>query len=462
MRLDFRSTLSSLAAFGLVAGCSTIQDKPSPVHGNPVCGTADNLIIRPDIDCEHLLSDEQAGLTRFDTFPDGKEYYIPRDGQNPIGPLISAENFVTANFGENTLETVLSFDPGTDDFPAGALIIEAKERFELQSVIPSFGNAGYDVTRRNALRLIVLTGAYDVPVLEGSESALGTLPVEDTAAGAHGDDGLSGATERDPAQTERDLQHVTRIENGPEIVAQDILRRYEQNEAPLLIVAVGTLTDLYKILQSVEEQNPAALSKIQGVSIMGGGIDTNGWHANYGDGNTEWNFGHDGLAASLALDLLEKYKIPTIIVPLDVTHTTGVREDHEGKWLFEQADIKQNDIAYFISQMYAAQEWDYDRSVNMYGFGAPNATRFMHDQNAVTILTNPELYEGTRVSVTIKPEEPYQGMMQVTPDPEGTVFVALRADVPEVLALWQNKIAGMQRCPDTCYRRDNDPRPNGP
>ncbi|MEM6780620.1 MAG: nucleoside hydrolase [Pseudomonadota bacterium] len=398
------------------------------------------------IDVKFLKSPEQAALLAFHDVG-GDSLYVPRDGQDPIGPVVSAESFITENFGSGQRDTFFLCDPGTDDWMAGVLALSDRDNFRIDTIVPSFGNVPLRVTFNNARKLVALTGEFDVHVASGADRPLvGSMP-EDASA-EHGEDGLGGASHK--LADSLIFQNMSQVQSsqgdGQERLKQTLIDRAESSGAPITILNTGSMTDLCVVLEQLAEENPKALSKIQGISLMGGGIDTGRWHTNITD-HAEFNFFQDPIAAKRAFELIEEHNIPTLVVPLEVTHTTGVRENHEGAWLKQQAVEKHNPVAAFTAEMYSAGGFDVERSHDFFKFPADKTTRFMHDPNVVTAIQKPKLYSGVYASIDIVTEGEEAGRMLLKPKIDGPIFVALKADAPQVLMDWQSRIANYRGAP---------------
>ncbi len=310
-------------------------------------------------------------------------------------------------------------------------------------MIASFGNVGPDKVAKNARLLLALTGS-NAELYRGRRSAMDGVERE-SAAGEHGEDGLGGAKPRNLNELQSKMKEIEgrTKENGAHLVANQIIERYQRSQKgesvnKFTLAAVGPMTDLALILQEVKERDPAALSMIRGVSIMGGGIDIGQGdrrHTNVTD-YAEFNFFQDPKAASIALNILQEAKIPTIIAPLDLTHTTSVDQKVQGAWL--RKVNKKNATGDMIGQLCVAGGFDQERSKDLYHFKSPR--RFMHDPNAIGVLNRPELYKGISAFVTIEfgKDNPKAGQMVVTAKKPGesNLMILVKGDAPKITDDW--------------------------
>jgi inosine-uridine nucleoside N-ribohydrolase len=385
----------------------------------------------------HFTSPEQQSLVTFVT-EGGATYYVPKGSQDRLGPVVPAAEFVGKRFGAGRLDTHVLFDPGTDDFPAAIYVMAQKERFRLLSVTAGFGNVHPRVTLENAKLCVALAGRFDIPVFRGAQVPIGgTLPED--AAGEHGQDGLGGAR---PFNFDKAVKpamaKVTVKEDGAAFVAQDVIERHKNGGEPVLIMSVGALTDLFRALERVADEDPSAVAKVR-VSIMGGGVALKGWHTNVTPW-AEFNFFQDPVAAKAAFEILERHNVPSIVAPLDLTHQTGVSALFEGRYLEHVAARDKNPVADMIAQLFSnVGSFDRERSMHIYGFNWRR--RFMHDVNAATVLVKPDLYKGFTGRVRVMAEGEQRGMMTATADARGNSFVLAGGEPEAIIRHWLETFA---------------------
>jgi pyrimidine-specific ribonucleoside hydrolase len=196
---------------------------------------------------------------------------------------------------------IIDTDPGIDDAFAIALAAGSPE-VDLLAVTTVFGNVALSNTTANALRLLELCGRPDVPVAAGADRPL-VHPTPHRASEVHGSDGLSGAADTlPPARHGVDGRHAV------ELMA-DLLRAATE---PVTIAPIGPMTNVALLLAVHPELKP----KIGRIVAMGGSAK---------GGNTtaaaEFNVWSDPEAAHR---VLAEEDVPTVLVPLDLTHRCAV------------------------------------------------------------------------------------------------------------------------------------------
>jgi pyrimidine-specific ribonucleoside hydrolase len=205
---------------------------------------------------------------------------------------------------------IIDTDPGVDDAFAIALACSSPE-VDLLGVTTVFGNVGLAMTTRNALRLLALYGREDVPVAAGADRPL-VYPHPHRARYVHGADGLSDRSHLLP-------ERATGVA-GTDAVAL-MARLLDEAAEPVTIVPIGPLTNIALLLAA----HPAARGKIERIVVMGGGIAGGNVTA-----AAEFNIWSDPEAARR---VLVEEEVPTVLVPLDLTHRCAV----DAAWLDELA-----------------------------------------------------------------------------------------------------------------------------
>ncbi|WP_410652152.1 nucleoside hydrolase [Amycolatopsis sp. cmx-4-54] len=203
---------------------------------------------------------------------------------------------------------IIDTDPGVDDAFALALAAQSED-VDLLGVTTVFGNVPLSHTTANARGLLQLFGRDDVPVAAGAARPL-VYDNAKTAGYVHGQDGLSGHAGTLP-EAKRPLDERTAVR-----LLVDLL---EAADEPVTIAPIGPLTNIALLLAA----HPDIREKIGRIVVMGGGVTK-------GNSTTaaEFNIWSDPEAARR---VLVDEDIPTVLVPLDITHQCSVDTDWLGK-----------------------------------------------------------------------------------------------------------------------------------
>jgi inosine-uridine nucleoside N-ribohydrolase len=186
---------------------------------------------------------------------------------------------------------IIDTDPGIDDVVALALALRSPE-LDVLAITTSYGNAPLALTTRNALTLLRLLGASDVPLFPGAERPLERPLV--TAPETHGTSGVGHAAVPPPLDVAADTGALLRA----------LMRAGE----PVTLVTLGPLTNLAHALAT----DPVLVRELVRRHIgMFGNIhergNTNRW--------ADFNAWCDPEAADQVL----RADLGTVMVGLDVT-----------------------------------------------------------------------------------------------------------------------------------------------
>jgi len=270
----------------------------------------------------------------------------------------------TAPYGtvEKPLPLIIDSDPGLDDALAIGLAV-ARPEIDLLAVTTVGGNADVRHCTTNALRLLHLYGASDVPVAEGSAGALFGSVVRATEI--HGEAGI-GRTTLPPSPVE------ARREGAVDLIAS-ILRSHPE---PVVIAPIGPLTNIALLLRA----HPELAQRIAHICLMGGSI---------GEGNTtvsaEFNVYADPEAAAIVFEL----GVPITMMGLDVTHQAV---------LYQPALDRLRGVG-TASGSVAAELVDYALAREGQWYGTPRMS--VHDAVAVAHLAIPDLVEVAEYDVQV-------------------------------------------------------------
>ena len=263
---------------------------------------------------------------------------------------------------EKPLPMIIDSDPGLDDALAIGLAV-ARPEIDLLAVTTVGGNADVRHCTTNALRLLRLYGASDVPVAEGSAGALFGSIVRATEI--HGEAGI-GRTTLAPSPVE------ARREGAVELIAS-ILRSHPE---PVVIAPIGPLTNIALLLRL----HPELAHRIAHICLMGGSI---------GEGNTtvsaEFNIYADPEAAAIVFEL----GVPITMMGLDVTHQAV---------LYTPAAERLRNLG-TASGSIAAELVDYALAREGQWYGTPRMS--VHDAVAIAHLAIPDLVEVAEYDVQV-------------------------------------------------------------
>jgi purine nucleosidase/pyrimidine-specific ribonucleoside hydrolase len=191
------------------------------------------------------------------------------------------------------LPVIIDCDPGHDDAVA-LLLAVGSSAIDLRAVTTTFGNCSVEDATRNALQILTLAGATDVPVARG---AGGGLKGEATLGNyVHGASGLDG-----PPMPAAGFSTVG--STAPELMRRVI----EDSAEPVTVVATGPITNVAQLLLD----SPELRSGIREIIFMGGSTER-GNHTPTAEFNT--------YADPEALDVVLRSGVPVRMVGLNLTH----------------------------------------------------------------------------------------------------------------------------------------------
>ena len=263
---------------------------------------------------------------------------------------------------QKPLPLIIDSDPGLDDALAIGLAV-ARPELDLLAVTTVGGNADVRHCTTNALRLLDLYGASDVPVGEGSAGALFGEVVRATEI--HGEAGIGSTVLPDASAT-------ARPEGAVDLIAS-ILRSHPE---PVAIAPIGPLTNVALLLRL----HPQLGKRISHLCLMGGSV---------GEGNTtvsaEFNIYADPEAAAIVFES----GIPITMMGLDVTHQAV---------LYPPASERLRGLG-TRSGAVAAELADYALQREGQWYGTPRMS--VHDAVAVAHLAIADLVDVAEYSVRV-------------------------------------------------------------
>ncbi|SDG52306.1 pyrimidine-specific ribonucleoside hydrolase [Dyadobacter soli] len=253
------------------------------------------------------------------------------------------------------IPVIIDCDPGHDD-ALMLMLAHGSGSFDIKAVTISAGNQTQAKTLQNALKVLTLIGATEIPVYHGAEKPLfRELVVADYA---HGETGLNSPSLPVPTMQ---AQPISAVEGIAEILSA--------SETPVTIVPTGPLTNIATFLLAY----PHLKGKIERISLMGGGI----FRGNMSP-LAEFNIYADPEAAAIVF----RAGLPITMCGLDVTHKALVyQKDIELlRALGNQTGRVAADLMEFYSIFYR------ENRVELNGGAA------LHDPCAIAWLMNPGIF----------------------------------------------------------------------
>ena len=255
---------------------------------------------------------------------------------------------------------ILDADPGIDDAVAMAVLLKAcKPRVKL--MLTTYGNIPLEKSTRNALGLLTLLGAEDIPVARGADKPGPGNAVYEDASYIHGGDGIGGLQD---SELFKSLPVKEAIGGDSLQIVYDAIM---EEEGGVDYITLGPLTNLSALIARF----PEVVRKLKQVITMGGGI---------GLGNVtkfaEFNFYCDAESARHVLSVVPDL----VLAPIDIT--TRVNFSLEQIAAIGAAGTP------VAKAMEAMLTLNYHQCV---AYGEPGAA--MHDSTAVLAYLYPELFE---------------------------------------------------------------------
>lgn len=261
---------------------------------------------------------------------------------------------------------IIDTDPGQDDAAALMLAFASPQELEILGLCAVAGNVPLSFTSRNLRIVCELCGKPDAKVYEGALKPLNRPQV--TAEHVHGKTGLDGAELPEPTMQAQE-------QNAIDFIIETLRR---EPAGTVTICTLGPLTNLALALQKA----PDIASRIQELVMMGGGC--------FEGGNitpaAEFNIYVDPEAAKIVFDA----GIPTVIMPLDVTHQLLTTRDRVAKI----AALGTRPAQVLVEWLAFFERFDIEK----YGSdGGP-----LHDPSVIAYLLKPELFSGRLCNVEIE------------------------------------------------------------
>jgi inosine-uridine nucleoside N-ribohydrolase len=263
---------------------------------------------------------------------------------------------------------ILDCDPGHDD--AIAILLAAHHpEIDLLAITTVAGNQSVEKTTHNALKVCSLADIRTVPIAMGMDRPL-VRPAKH-APDIHGASGMDGPHIPEPT-----------IELAPQHAVDLLIELLMNSDGDITLVPTGPLTNIAAAIR----QQPAIISKIKAISLMGGAI---------GLGNVtpaaEFNIHADPEAAAIVFGCGR----PITMVPLEVTHQALATSEVIGR-----LRTAQGPVATFAADLIVFFADTYHR---VFGFPAPP----VHDPCAVAAVVDPSIIQAHIMHVAIETSGEY-------------------------------------------------------
>ena len=268
---------------------------------------------------------------------------------------------------------ILDTDPGLDDALALFLALASPE-VQLEAITTVSGNVHVDLTTRNALTLLELTGRTGIPVARGCDRPLVRQPV--IADYVHGHNGLGGVELPEP-QLQPVSQHAVDL----------IIERVMATPREITLVPVGPLTNIALALR----KEPHIAEYVREVVIMGGALRVPGNVTP----EAEFNIYADPHAAHMVFHA----GWPIRLVTLDVTNKTLLKREQ-----VQALASNGSPVTRLIQQMV-------DNFLDIFGLARGITAFQMHDPLCLAAAFQPEMitwepaYVDVELAGTLTPGE---------------------------------------------------------
>lgn len=238
----------------------------------------------------------------------------------------------------------IELDPGVDDGAALLQLLaenssnqEQQKKIEIVGIVPCVGNAVLTQTEQNTMQFLELTGNQQINVYPG---AIAPLAIENNQTAIEEMEKAINEIHFYGQDGESDVGGWPKVtmnmqETAGYLFAANLIMNASP-DAPLTLVSTSSLTELSKTLSELEKMEAqkgltlgSFAKHINAISIMGGCLDPKvGCNApfNVPDHlkNSEANFYFDAPAAQQVFAICQKYGIPILLAPLDLTQEPGL------------------------------------------------------------------------------------------------------------------------------------------
>jgi purine nucleosidase len=261
---------------------------------------------------------------------------------------------------------IIDCDPGQDDAIALLLAMSSPDELEILGITAVAGNVPLELTERNARQIRDLGRRSDIPVFAGCARPMNRDLV--TAEYVHGVTGIDGIDIVTPNLPLEDLHAVDFI----------IESLHAADDESVTLVPIGPLTNIGTVIQ----KDPAVLTKVREIVIMGGAMREGGNRTP----SAEFNILVDPHAA----DIVFGCGRPITVMGLDVTHQVLASPQRRDR-------IRAIDNEAARATVGMLDFFNRHDSIKYGTRGAP-----LHDPCTIAYLLKPELFTGKHCNISVE------------------------------------------------------------
>jgi len=263
---------------------------------------------------------------------------------------------------------IIDCDPGQDDAVALLLAFASPDELELLGITTVSGNVPLALTQRNARMMCDIADKKDVPVYAGCAEPMQRPLI--TAEAIHGQTGINGMSVFEP-QTPLQPEHAV------DFIVETLLAA---DDASITLVPTGPLTNIATAI----EREPAILSRVEQIVLMGGAMREGGNRTP----SAEFNILVDPQAA----DIVFRCGRPIVAMGLDLTHQVLSTRDR-----VDRIRALGNSVAIATADMLSF--FDRYDTAKYRSKGAP-----LHDPCTIAWLLKPDLFDAKDCNISIETE----------------------------------------------------------
>jgi purine nucleosidase len=261
---------------------------------------------------------------------------------------------------------IIDCDPGQDDAIALLLAMSSPDELEILGITAVAGNVPLELTERNARQIRDLGRRSDIPVFAGCARPMNRdLVTAEYVHGVTGIDGIDIVTPNLPLEDQHAVDFI-------------IESLHAADDESVTLVPIGPLTNIGTVIQ----KDPAVLTKVREIVIMGGAMREGGNRTP----SAEFNILVDPHAA----DIVFGCGRPITVMGLDVTHQVLASPQRRDR-------IRAIDNEAARATVGMLDFFNRHDSIKYGTRGAP-----LHDPCTIAYLLKPELFTGKHCNISVE------------------------------------------------------------